>query len=197
MRSRDGGGTWETALALAPRSADGDFARFHFVFVHGGRLYVQAQDRRGGMFPRSMVFDGSGWTDGPNLQPIPNTGAKPLAFAGEIVYFGARGVMAFDGRAVRLARAPQTRIHDLVAADRVLYVLDGREVLGTQDLASWIPVASHVRAISLLPVGPPHSPVRRSGGDGSGGSRRGHRRWPANGCVLDRPPSTAKACPLT
>ncbi len=142
VRSRDGGGTWETALALAPRSADGDFARFHFVFVHGGRLYVQAQDRRGGMFPRSMVFDGSGWTDGPNLQPIPNTGAKPLAFAGEIVYFGARGVMAFDGRAVRLARAPQTRIHDLVVADRVLYVLDGREGLGTQDLASWFPVAT-------------------------------------------------------
>ena len=142
VRSRDGGGTWETALALAPRGADGDFARFHFAFVHGGRLYVQAQDRRGGMFPRSKVFDGSGWTDGPNLQPIPNTGAKPLAFAGEIVYFGARGVMAFDGRAVRLARAPQTRIHDLVAADGVLYVLDGREVLGTQDLASWVPVAT-------------------------------------------------------
>jgi len=142
VRSRDGGGTWETALALAPRGADGDFARFHFVFVHGGRLYVQAQDRRGGMFPRSMVFDGSGWTDGPNLQPIPNTGAKPLAFAGEIVYFGARGVMAFDGRAVRLAWAPQTRIHDLVAADGVLYVLDGREVLGTQDLAGWFPVAT-------------------------------------------------------
>jgi hypothetical protein len=142
VRSRDGGGTWETALALAPRGADGDFARFHFAFVHGGRLYVQAQDRRGGMFPRSMVFDGSGWTDGPNLQPIPNTGAKPLAFAGEIVYFGARGVMAFDGRAVRLARAPQTRIHDLVVADGVLYVLDGREVLGTQDLASWVPVAT-------------------------------------------------------
>ena len=142
VRSRDGGGTWETALALAPRGADGDFARFHFVFVLAGRLYVQAQDRRGGMFPRSKVFDGSGWTDGPNLQPIPNTGAKPLAFAGEIVYFGARGVMAFDGRAVRLARAPQSRIHDLVVADGVLYVLDGREVLGTQDLASWIPVAT-------------------------------------------------------
>ena len=142
VRSRDGGGTWETALALAPRGADSDFARFHFVFVHGGRLYVQAQDRRGGMFPRSMVFDGSGWTDGPDLQPIPNTGAKPLAFAGEIVYFGARGVMAFDGRAVRLARAPQTRIHDLVVADGVLYVLDGREVLGTQDLAWWMPVAT-------------------------------------------------------
>jgi hypothetical protein len=142
VRSRDGGRTWETALALAPRGAGGDFARFHFVFVHGGRLYVQAQDRRGGMFPRSMVFDGAGWTDGPNLRPIPNTGAKPLAFAGEIVYFGARGIMAFDGRAVRLARGPQTRIHDLVVADAVLYVLDGREVLGTQDLAWWIPVAT-------------------------------------------------------
>jgi hypothetical protein len=142
VRTRDGGRTWETALALEPRGADGDFARFHFVFVHGGRLYVQAQDRRGGMFPRSNVFDGNGWTDGPNLRPIPNTGAKPLAVAGETVYFGARGVMAFDGRAVRLARPPQTRIHDLVVTDGILYVLDGREVLGTQDLAWWIPVAT-------------------------------------------------------
>ncbi len=142
-RSRDGGRTWETALALAPRSGgENDFARFHFVFVHGGRLFVQAQDRRGGMFPRAKVFDGAAWTDGPDLRPIPNTGAKPLAVAGEIVYFGARGVMAFNGTAVRVARAPQTRIHDLVVADGILYVLDGREVLGTRDLAWWIPVAT-------------------------------------------------------
>jgi hypothetical protein len=143
VRSRDGGHTWATALALAPRSgAEKDFARFHFVFAHRGRLYVQAQDRRGGMFPRSKVFDGVGWTDGPDLRPIPNTGAKPLALAGEIVYFGARGVMAFDGGTVRLARAPQTRIHDLVVADEVLYVLDGREVLGTRDLAWWVSVGT-------------------------------------------------------
>lgn len=143
VRSRDGGRTWETALALAPRGvADGDFARFHFVFVHGRRLYVQAQDRRGGMFPRSKVFDGTGWTDGPDLRPIPNTGAKPLTVAGEIVYFGARGIMAFDGRAVRLARPPQTRIHDLVVGDGSLYALDGREVLATQDLAWWVPLAT-------------------------------------------------------
>jgi hypothetical protein len=94
------------------------------------------------MFPRSKVFDGVGWTDGPDLRPIPNTGAKPLALAGEIVYFGARGVMAFDGGTVRLARAPQTRIHDLVVADEVLYVLDGREVLGTRDLAWWVSVGT-------------------------------------------------------
>ena len=133
----------QTALALAPRSgAENDFARFHFVFVHRGRLYVQAQDRRGGMFPRSKMFDGTAWTDGPNLRPLPNTGAKPLAIGGEIAYFGARGVMAFDGQAARLARRPQTRIHDLVAADGALYVLDGREVLATRDLAWWFPVAT-------------------------------------------------------
>lgn len=143
VRSRDGGRHWETALALEPRSHDdGDFARFHFVFVHRGRLYVQAQDRQGGMFPRSKVFDGAIWTDGPDLRPIPNTGAKPLAFAGEIVYFGAREIMAFDGRAVRPVWTPQTQIHDLVVADGVLYALDGREVRGTRDLARWIPVAT-------------------------------------------------------
>ena len=143
VRSRDGGRTWDTALAVSPRSgADGDFARFHFVFAHRGRLYVQAQDRRGGVFPQSKVFDGAAWTDGPNLRPVPNTGARPLAVAGEIVYLGARGIMAFDGGAVRLVRPPQTRIDDLVVADGLLYVLDGREVLATQDLGWWTPVAT-------------------------------------------------------
>jgi len=141
-RSRDGGATWETALALEPRSGVAhDFARFLFVFVHLGRLYVQAQDRQGGLFPLSNVFDGAGWSDGPNLRPIPNTGAKPLPVAGEIVYFGARGVMAFDGQSVRLARASRTRVRDLVVAEGVLYVLDGREVLATRDLAWWVPMA--------------------------------------------------------
>ena len=143
VRSRDGGRTWETAFALDPRSAAAhDFARFHFVFVHRGRLYLQAQDLQGGLFPRSTVFDGAGWTDGPDLHPIPNTGAKPLAVAGQIVYFGARGIMAFDGRAARLARPPQARIHDLVVAEGILYVLDGREVLRTEDLGTWLPVAT-------------------------------------------------------
>jgi hypothetical protein len=50
--------------------------------------------------------------------------------------------MAFNGSTVRLARTPQTHIHDLVVADGMLYVLDGREVLGTRDLAWWIPVAT-------------------------------------------------------
>ena len=72
------------------------------------------------------------WTDGPNLRPLPNTGASRWRSGARSSYFGARGVMAFDGQAVRLARPPQTRIHDLVVADGVLYVLDGREVLGTR-----------------------------------------------------------------
>jgi hypothetical protein len=143
VRSRDGGRSWATALQVGPRSADAqDFARFHFVFVHAGRLYVQAQDYLGGMFARSRVWDGGSWEDGPDLRPIPNTGAKPYPLAGQVAYLGTDGLMAFDGRQARLARAPTARIVDLTVAGDVLYVLDGREVVATTDLARWTPVAT-------------------------------------------------------
>lgn len=153
-RSADGGHTWATALEVSPRSGrDHDFARFHFVFAHGGRLYVQAQDLVGGMFPRSHVWDGTAWQEGPDLAPIPNTGAKPYPIAGQVVYLGARGLMAFDGRQARVARAPAARILDLTVAGRTLYVLDGAEVVATRDLARWTPVAAappHARSIGVL-----------------------------------------------
>jgi hypothetical protein len=143
LRSIDGGRTWTIALQLGPQSRKSqDFARFYFVFAHGGRLYVQAEDYLGGRFPRSKMFDAGVWTDGPDLRPIPSTGAKPLPVAGEVAYLGAGGVMAFDGRAARVAHSAWTQVIDLTAADGALYVLDGREVLGTRDLARWVPVAT-------------------------------------------------------
>jgi hypothetical protein len=143
VRSRDGGRSWATALQVGPRSADAqDFARFHFVFVHAARLYVQAQDHLGGMFARSRVWDGTSWEEGPDLRPIPNTGAKPYPLAGQVVYLGAEGLMAFDGRQARVAREPTARIVDLTVVGGVLYVLDGREIVATTDLARWTPVAT-------------------------------------------------------
>jgi hypothetical protein len=50
--------------------------------------------------------------------------------------------MAFDGRVARVAHLARTQVIDLTAADGALYVLDGREVLGTRDLARWVPVAT-------------------------------------------------------
>jgi hypothetical protein len=142
-RSVDGGRTWTTALEVAPRSGKGeDFARFHFVFVLAGRLYVQAQDYVGGVFPRSRVWDGRAWEDGPDLHPIPNTGAKPYPLAGQVVYLGADGLAAFDGTRARVVRAPAAHLVDLTLSDGVLYVLDGREVLATEDLVGWRPVAT-------------------------------------------------------
>jgi hypothetical protein len=142
-RSPDGGRSWATALEVSARSGQAhDFARFHFVFVLGGRLYVQAQDLRGGMFPVSRVWDGVAWGDGPDLRPLPNTGTKPYPFAGGVVYFGGEGLMAFDGQQARVARRPVARIVDQVLAGGVLYVLDGREVLATTDLARWAWVAT-------------------------------------------------------
>jgi hypothetical protein len=154
VRSMDGGRTWGTALEVPPRSArDGDFARFHFIVVHGGRIYVQAQDYVGGVFPRSQLWDGTGWRDGPDLLPIANTGAKPYPIAGRVAYLGARGLMAFDGHEARVVRTPAARILDLTLAGRTLYVLDGREVVATEDLARWTPVATappRARSIGVL-----------------------------------------------
>ena len=143
VRSVDGGHSWATALEIGPRSGkEQDFARFHFAFVLAGRLYVQAQDYVGGMFPRSRVWDGRAWDDGPDLRPIPNTGAKPHPFAGQAVYLGAGGITAFDGMRARVVRPPAARIMDLTVSGGVLYVLDGREVVATEDLARWRPVAT-------------------------------------------------------
>jgi hypothetical protein len=143
LRSADMGRTWAVALQLGPRSGKSqDFARFYFVFTQGGRLYVQAEDYLGGGSPLSKVFEDGVWTDGPDLRPIPSTGAKPLPVAGEVAYLGADGVMAFDGRVARVAHLARTQVIDLTAADGALYVLDGREVLRTRDLARWVPVAT-------------------------------------------------------
>ncbi len=153
VRSVDGGRTWTTALEVGPRSGqEQDFARFHFVFVLAGRLYVQAQDYVGGVFPRSRVWDGRSWDDGPDLHPIPNTGAKPYAFAGQVVYLGADGITAFDGARARVVRAPSTHVTDLTLSGGVLYVLDGREVLATEDLARWRPVATAPRGATSIGV---------------------------------------------
>ena len=143
VRSVDGGRSWATALQVGPRSGHAqDFARFHFVFVHAGRLYVQAQDFQGGMFPRSQVWNGAAWGDGPDLRPIRSVGSRPAAFLGQIVYLGERSLMAFDGRQAREARRATARVVDLVVAGGALHVLDGQDVVATADLARWTPVAT-------------------------------------------------------
>jgi hypothetical protein len=122
LRSVDGGRTWTVEFQLRPRSGKSqDFARFYLVFVQGGRLYVQAEDSLGGRFPLSKVFDDGVWTDGPDLRPIPSTGAKPLPVAREVAYLGAAGVMAFDGRAARVAHLARTEAIDLTVAAGSLY----------------------------------------------------------------------------
>jgi len=41
-----------------------------------------------------------------------------------------------------VACSARTQIIDLTVVDGVLYVLDGREVLGTRDLARWVTIAT-------------------------------------------------------
>jgi len=139
MRSLDGGDTWEPSLALARASArPDDFARFYFVFAHRGRLYVQGEDFFGGHHPGAQVFDGAGWTDGPDLRPARGWGGRPLAFGDRIVYVGREGLTVFDGTSVQ---GTGLGARDLCVADGVLYVLTEGVVRRTRDLQRWETVA--------------------------------------------------------
>ena len=140
VRSSDGGTSWTTALTLAPinRHPD-DFSRFYFMFAHGGRLYVQAEDYLGGTQPRSKVLSSVGWIDGPDLQALRGSEPKPVAFSNRIVYRGRESLVVFDGKTVRPARIEAV---DLTVSGEALYVLDGRQIRRTRDLEEWTDVAA-------------------------------------------------------
>jgi hypothetical protein len=148
-RSLDRGATWAEALRVRARPGrTRGLARFHFAGVHRGKLYVQATDTNG-TGSASVAFDGTRWTDGPDLLPEPSAvGWRPEPFAGRMVYrtqppfvdAGAR-LLAFDGRQVSVPLA--TPIHDLTVHGSELLVLTTEgAVLRTTDLESWTPVAT-------------------------------------------------------
>ncbi len=147
-RSTDDGAHWQVARREQPASGiDGDFARFYFAGTLAGRLYLQATDYRGGPNPRSKVFDGSAWSDGPNLLLEHGTGWRPVEFAGRMVYQSweqAGWLLAFDGKTVR--QAVTWPVFDLDVAGPWLYALAGAFgaqgahaglVVRTADLATW------------------------------------------------------------
>jgi hypothetical protein len=148
-RSLDGGVTWTEALRVRSRPGPTrGLARFYFAGVHQGKLYVQAADTNG-TGSASLAFDGRGWTDGPDLLPVPSaTGWRPEAVAGRMVYraegpfarAGAR-LLAFDGQQVSFPLT--TPVHDLsVSGPELLVLTTEGAVLRTTDLESWTPVAT-------------------------------------------------------
>lgn len=89
FRSTDDGATWKPALKdTAITGNPDDFARFYFAGVYNGKLYLQARDFYGSLHPTSHVFDGTNWTQGPDLFPGArgSLGWRPDTFAGRMLY---------------------------------------------------------------------------------------------------------------
>jgi hypothetical protein len=147
-RSLDGGTTWAEALRVRPKPGPTPLVRFYFAGVHRGKLYVQAVDTSAPV-STSLAFDGTTWTDGPDLLPVPTAiGWRPEPFAGRMVYraqppYRSAGgpLLAFDGQQVTFPLAAP--IHDLIVhGPELLALTTGGAVLRTTDLDTWIPVAT-------------------------------------------------------
>jgi hypothetical protein len=155
-RSLDGGTSWSEVLTVPQISGIfDDFARFYGAGVYQGKLYVQAKDYYGAVHPTSKVFDGTSWSDGPNL----GTFNHAQAFAGKLVYHGglhagwsANYLKAFDGAGSRIVLS--SLVYDYTIDAPTLYALgnDGW-IRKSQDLVSWSKVArapSTARSITVL-----------------------------------------------
>jgi hypothetical protein len=86
-RSTDGGNTFQESMRLPLR--DGfNVSRFYFAGVLHNRLYVQAVDESATtreVRSTSLVFDGSTWSDGPDL--FPRRDLDPAAYGYQPTYF--------------------------------------------------------------------------------------------------------------
>jgi Ca2+-binding RTX toxin-like protein len=145
-RSLDGGVTWSTALTVPPRNSGvGDFARFYFAGAFKTSLYVQAVDNGGGKHPTSKVFDGSRWSDGPDLLPQGGYGYDTELFDRQLVYL-ARGVdlargpspsslLSFDGAEV--TSTGRVFYNYSVDGDTLYGLGENGQILRTTDLRRW------------------------------------------------------------
>jgi hypothetical protein len=137
-RSLDGGATWSSVLAIPPMNS-GDFARFHFLGVHHDEVHVQATDFFAGKHPGSKVFNGSEWSDGPDLLPQGGVGYDIEPFDGRLVYLAFQSspssLLSFDGATVR-SNGPI--LHNYSIAGVTLYGLGqfGR-ITKTTNLSRW------------------------------------------------------------
>jgi len=150
-RSANNGRTW--SLALSQGSTSG----FYFIGIHADRLYVQAFDHcygQGCAHPRSRMYDGERWRNGPDLLRGRGMGYAPDQFRGQLImrthenaYYPSY-LHAFDGLSVRDPLPWTQPIHDYaIGPDRYLYVLtadinsndgvNGQHILRTNDLDTW------------------------------------------------------------
>lgn len=156
-RSRDGGQTWQESLRVPKQDPLDSETHFTFAMVLSGKLFVQAFGiGHSGAHSNSKVFDGTAWSNGPNLLPDwLSKGWKPTPFAGKIVYLSgdpenpSTALMTFDGVQVRRIEAP-FRVWDFFVSNSYIYalVVEPRSpswapvVRRTTDLITWTDVAT-------------------------------------------------------
>ena len=142
-RSTDDGSSWTDALVVDPTDPT-SFARFQWVAVVGGRLYVQPWTGSSGNDNRSYVFDGTTWSRGKPLLDRYQSGRRPTAFNGSTIYATsdvgwAGSLRSFDGRRVITVRE---NIVDFAVAGGRAFALGADDVIVVStDLKSWTPVA--------------------------------------------------------
>jgi hypothetical protein len=155
-RSSDEGQTWQEALRITKQDQRDLETHFGFALVTEGNLYVQAYGVGwSGAHPTSKVFDGTSWSDGPNLLPDWRyKGWKPTPFGRDAIYLSgepgnaAMALMRFDGVQANEIQTPY-RFWDFVVAGDYLYALVvepgaplwAPEIRRTRDLTTWTHVA--------------------------------------------------------
>jgi hypothetical protein len=155
-RSLDGGATWQEVLTVPSISGIfDDFARFYGAAVYQGKLYLQAKDYYGAVHPTSKVFDGTGWTNGPNL----GTFNHAEVFAGKLLYHGglhagwsSNYLKAFNGVSSQVVLSSPIYDYKIVGNDLYTLGSDGR-IRKSQDLLTWTSVAkapNNARSIAVF-----------------------------------------------
>lgn len=155
-RSLDGGNTWAEVLNSPPIYGSGWAARYHLGFTYQGKAYLQATEH-GRPHPTSYVFDGTEWTQGPDLfvDHYIDFGHHPEPFAGKIVFQTFPGeiaeLLAFDG--IRSEQVFNGQIRDFTVANDKVYVLTMEgDIAASGNLSTWTHVARAPRLTSSITV---------------------------------------------
>ena len=118
-KSTNGGSSWTIGLEMPIAG----FSRFQFGGVYNNKLYVQPQYGNGGgplsQFHYSKVYDGSSWSNGPDLLPF-GLGKKARAFSNALLMIQNDHMTAFNGTTTSAISPPVT---DYTTDSGYLYIL--------------------------------------------------------------------------
>lgn len=146
--SSNNGTSWSISLDI--QQIDNCCARVYFSGIHGDKLYVQAVDYDE-FHPLSKVYDGTSWTDGPNLL-VYGSATNGNNFDGKLLMRQSSSLVSFDGNSVT---QNYSGIADYTIFEDYVYVLTfEKEVYRSRDLLNWgfvdsLNVSSNVHSIEV------------------------------------------------